>query len=165
MPAAWIGLAVSAAGALAGGISSSNAAGYQAQVAGNNAIIQNENATAALQSGNVNQFDLSLQNAGAAGKLKAGQAANGINVNTGSAVKVQESQREVQQENVGTTQANTARTAYGYRVGALSDQAQSQLDEMQSGNDLIGGAFGAAGALTGGSGKAGGPSLASLMGS
>jgi hypothetical protein len=148
MPPAWIaaaGLAVGAVSSVAGGIASSNAASYQGAVATNNSIIQGQNATAALQAGNNNAFDMSLANAGAAGKLKAGQAANGINVNSGTAVNVQASQREVQQQNVGTSLANTARTAYGYRVGSMSDQAQAQLDSMNSENDLIGGVLGGVG--------------------
>jgi hypothetical protein len=151
MPAAWIaaaGTAVAAAGAIAGGIASSNSASYQAQVAQNNAAIENQNSTNAQQSGYINAFNTSLANRGAAGKLKANQAANGINVNSGTAVDVQASEREVGLQNVSIGIQNAQRQAYGYRTQSVGDQAQAGLDTMQSQNDLIGGALGAAGAAS-----------------
>jgi hypothetical protein len=150
-----MGSVVGAAGSLIGGIAQSNAASYQAAVAQNNAQIENQNATYAQQAGGVQAFNQALQNRGEAGRIKANQAAAGVDVNSGSALSVQQSQREVGLQNVQTTQANANRQAYGYRVQAVSDNAQAQLDELQGQNAITSGVLQGAGGIIGGIGQTG----------
>jgi hypothetical protein len=64
---------------------SGEAAAYQAQVARNNAIIAGYNATEAEQAGETQAYVTSQTAAAQGGRIKAAQAANNIDVNTGSA--------------------------------------------------------------------------------
>lgn len=144
-----IGAGVSAAGKLFGGLSASNAAKYQAAVAQNNAIIARQNAEYATQAGQAEAEKSSMRGAANLASIKTGQAASGINVNTGSAVDVQESAREVNKLDTDTTLNNAALKAYGYRTQATGFEAETKLDKSAATSDLIGGGLGAAGSLLG----------------
>jgi hypothetical protein len=150
-----MGSLFSAVGSIAQGNAAGAASAYQAQVAANNAQIEAQNANYAAEAGAVQSNNQSLVNRGQAGRLKANQAASGIDVNTGSALATQISQRETGLENVQTINANTARQVYGYRTQQTADLAQSQLENAQSGQEETGGIFGAAGSLIGGIGQPG----------
>lgn len=154
MPAAWaaaVGAAVSVAGTVAGGIAKSNQSDYQAKVADLNAQIENQNADYAEQAGTIQQYNKSMENRGAAGRLKANQAAAGIDVNSGSALAVQQSQRETGLQDVATIGSNTARTVYGYRNQAVAQIAQSGLEQQEADTAIPGAALGAAGGFLGSS--------------
>lgn len=156
MPAAWVaaaGAIVGAVGAISSADAASQSSNYQAQVAKNNAEIENQNANFAAGAGIVQGFNQSLANRGAAGRLKANISAAGLDVNSGSAVAAEESQRAVGLENVQTIASNTQRQVYGYRNQAIGDVAQSELDTQAAQNDIIGGDIGAAGSLIGGGSK------------
>ncbi len=144
------GLAISAASAVGGGIAQGNAAGYQAQVAKNNAQIAQQNAQVAIAAGETQAQTQSLKGAAQVGQIKATQAAGGIDVNTGSAVKVRASQAQVNQLDTLTTMRNAAMQAYGYQQQATSDTAQSSLLASEAEQAPIGGAAGAAGNLLSG---------------
>lgn len=75
------------------------------------------------------------------------QAANGVDVNSGSNLNVQVSQREAGQTDAATTMHNALLQAYGYRVTAQSDEAQAQLDQTEAIEAPIGGALNATGGL------------------
>ena len=112
---------------------------YQAQVAANNAMLANEAADRTLASGAAAAQDMSLKGAANVGAIKAGQAASGIDVNTGSAVNVQASARERNQLETQRTMENAQERAWGYRTSAQSDTAQAQLDLMSGKNALAAG--------------------------
>jgi hypothetical protein len=141
------GAGISGAGAIEGGQATANVANYQAAVASNNAIVENQNAVYALQAGNVAATTQGLKGAQVAGKIKAGQAASNIDVNTGSAKAVQAGQREVSELDTETVVNNADLTAYGYRTKATSDEAQAGLDELTATQAPIGADIGAAGSL------------------
>ena len=128
LAAGILGAGVSAVGAIEGGTATANAANYSAQVAQNNAKIARDNAAYAEQAGNVAATTQGLKGAAIAGKIKAGQAAAGVDVNTGSAKEVQAGQREVSQLDTETVLNNADLSAYGYRTAATSDTAQAELD-------------------------------------
>jgi hypothetical protein len=144
--------AIAAVGAIAGGIAKSNMDSYQAKIAQLNEGISDQNADYSQQAGTVQAFNQALVSRGQGGKLKANQAAAGVDVNTGSAVAVQASQREAGLANVQQTTANANRQAYGYRAQATGFQAQSTMDRTASQNDLIAGFLSAAGSATGAAG-------------
>src|ERR1700716_266173 len=112
---AGISLATSAAGAGIGAIGamqSSSAqsanAQYQAQVARNNQIVAEQNAQLAIQTGEAKATTRSLQGAAALGRVKAAQSTNNaFDVNTGTAVNVRSSEREMNQLDTMTVM-NTA---------------------------------------------------------
>ena len=145
--AALAGAAVSAIGTIEGGEATQNMAAYQAQVAKNNQIIANQNAQYANEAGEAQAAATSLKGAAVAGKIKAGQAANNIDVNSGSAVNVQQSQREQAQLDTETVVNNAELTAYGYRTQAVGYGAQAGLETMEEEEAVPAAVTGAAGNL------------------
>lgn len=127
---------IGAAGSLIGGF-------YQAQVANNNATIERQNAAEASAAGQQQAEIAGIKGAAQGGQIKAAQAANGIDVNSGSALDVQTSQKEASQLDAETVLNNANLSAYGYTTQAVNDQAQA-------GQDQIGAVLGAAGSLVGG---------------
>jgi hypothetical protein len=126
-----LGGAISGLGAMESGQAQQNAANYQAQVAQINAGIAKQNATMEMAAGETAANTVSMKTRAAVGKTMAGQAASGIDVNSGSFVDARASEAELGMLDALTTRANAARGAYGYEVQATSDIAQSQLDIMQ----------------------------------
>jgi hypothetical protein len=82
--------------------------------------------------------------------IKATQGASGLDVNRGSAVEVRASEANIGEENQAITRSNAARTAYGFEVQSVQDQAQSQIDIMQGKQAKIAGEIGAGSSLLGG---------------
>lgn len=142
-----VGAGTTAVGKVESGQATANAANYSAQVANNNAIIANQNAVYAEQAGNVAATTQSLKGAQVAGKIKVGQAAAGIDVNTGSAKAVQVGQRVASNLDTKTVVNNADLTAYGYRTAATSDTAQAQLDKLTAEQAPIGADLSAGGGL------------------
>jgi hypothetical protein len=125
------------------------AAAYQAQVATNNAIIAGYNASEAEQGGQTQAFVTGQQAAATGGHIKAAQAANGIDVNTGSAVKVQQGARQAGVLNQETVLSNAELQAYGYRTQQTAYTETAGLETMEANEAPI-----AAGLATAGAGYA-----------
>lgn len=142
-----IGAATSAGGAAESGQATANAAGYNAQVASNNATIANQNAAYATSAGITQAASKSLQGAATGGRIKAAQAASGVDVNTGSAVDVQKSQREISKLDTETVLNNAELQAYGYRSNATNFTATAGLETEEEEQAPIGADIGAAGGL------------------
>lgn len=135
------GTVFSAAGSIENGF-------YQGQVAKNNATIAGQNAQYAEQAGTEQATNAAMKGAAQGAAIKNAQAANGIDVNSGSAVDVQESQRETSQLDAETVLNNANLEAYGYTTQAINDEAQSKQDE-------IGGVIGGAGDILSGASSIG----------
>jgi hypothetical protein len=131
--------AVSALGSIAQGRAASASAKYNARVAGNNAEIALQNAQLASAEGAANVEKESLKTRAQVGSIKAAQAANGIDVNKGSAAEVQQSAAELGKLDALTIRSNAARHAYGYQTEATSDRAQAALDRSQAKYDTAAG--------------------------
>jgi hypothetical protein len=141
------GAAASAGGTVLGGIAQGNMSEYQATVAKNNAIIADQNAAYASAAGEAQAQAVSLKGAATAGKIKTAQAANGVDVNTGSAVNVQKSQAETSQLDTETTLNNAELQVHGYRANAMNYTAQAGLDQAEAEEAPIGADLSAAGNL------------------
>lgn len=139
---ATIGAVVGAAGTLESGL-------YQSQVAANNAKTSEQNAVYAAQAGEQQAAATSLKGAAQDAQIKAGIAANGVDVNTGSALDVQVGERETNKLNAEDVLNNADLQAYGYRTQAANDNAQSQ-------QDVIGAVASSAGTLLGSASSIGG---------
>ena len=118
------------------GAASSN---YQAVVAANNARLANEAADRTLASGAAETEAVSMKSRANLGSIKTGQAASGVDVNSGSALNVQESARGLGELAATRTSNNAAERAWGYRVQASNDVAQAQLDQMTGKNQIAAG--------------------------
>jgi hypothetical protein len=126
------GSLLSAGGAVSGGYATANAANYQAAVAKNNQVIALQNAEYATEAGEAQANIVGLKGAETSGKVKAGQAASGIDVNTGSTVGVQAATREAGQLDSETVLNNAELQAYGYRAKATGFEAEAGLDTMKA---------------------------------
>jgi hypothetical protein len=148
-----IGGIISAVGTIASGIAQKNALEYQAQVAQNNAIIAQQNAKYAIEAGQAKTAATSMAMAEQGGAIKAAEAANNVDVNTGSNKAVQISQREVGNLNTKTQLSNAQLTAYGYQSQATNFQAQSGLYSYEAPQAMLGAGLGAAGQVAGAASK------------
>lgn len=144
-----LGTGVSVIGSLVKGMSASDAMNYQAQVAQNNATIARQNAAYSIQAGQAQAEKSSLRGAANLASIRATQAAGGVDVNSGSAVEVQASQRQVNKLDTDTTMNNAQLQAYGYRSQETGYEAQAKLDRSSAGNAIIGAGFEAGGTLLG----------------
>jgi len=134
------GPALGLLGAGASAIGTLEAGSYQSQVARNNAQIATQNAAYAVQAGR-QQADIQSRKGAAQGAaVRAGLAASGVDVNSGSAADVQEGQRETSKLDAETVLNNAELQAYGYTTQATNYTEQASQDEE-------GAEFGAAGSL------------------
>lgn len=147
LAATVIGGAVTAGGQLESGFATSRADNYSAEVAANNAAIAQQNAKYSTEAGQSAATTQSLKGASQIGKITTGQAASGVDVNTGSAVDVQASQRGANKLDTENVVANAGLTAYGYRTQAANFQAQGALDKAAATQAVTGAEIGAAGSL------------------
>lgn len=141
------GAGISAVGAVEQGAATSNMANYNAAVATNNATIANQNADYATTAGIAKAAATSLKGAAIGGRIKASQAANNIDVNTGSAKSVQVGQREISNLDTETVVNNAALENYGYRSQATGFEATAGLDEGEAAQAPIGADLSAGGSL------------------
>lgn len=111
---------------------------YAGQVAENNAHVAGQNAEYATEAGTADAGTQSLKGAVKSAGIKNAIAADGIDVNTGSAPKVLASQAEANQLDIETILHNSDLTAYGYRT-----QQSDLTDEAKQ--DRAGGVLGAIG--------------------
>jgi hypothetical protein len=136
-----IGLGASLAGGIMGaeGAKQSAAAtqasyNYQAGVAKINSQIDLQNKEYALNYGEIQATQFGLKARQQEGHIKTTQAASNLDVNSGSAVDVQESQRKLNQMDMTQIRSNAAKTAYDFDVKSTMDLNQSTLDVMAGQN-------------------------------
>ncbi|HXA22753.1 MAG TPA: hypothetical protein VNW90_10660 [Acetobacteraceae bacterium] len=137
-------------GAMEQGKAAQQQADYQAQVANNNAIIAQQNATYATAAGNAQAEKSAMGTAERMGAIRAAQASSGVDVGSGSPLDVQTSQKEVGQLDQDTIRNNAARVAYGYRSQSTNFTAQAGLDTATGANAATAGDIGAVSSVLGG---------------
>jgi len=145
---------VGAAGAARAGDASQKQGEFQAQVSRNNAIIAEQNADYAVRAGQAKAAQESMQGAAKIGRIRAAIGASGVDVNTGSAADVQESQAVQSSLDVETIMHNAQLEAYGYRTQGKSFEAQAILDKAAGDEAKSAGNIAALGTLIGGAGSA-----------
>lgn len=106
----------------------SQVADYQAMVAENNATIARETGTRTVEAGEVGATIEGLKTAGLVGRIKANQGANNIDVNTGSAVGVRADAATAGKFSAETVLSNAQLQNWGYRNQAAQFQTQANLD-------------------------------------
>lgn len=145
-----IGAGVSAYGSIQSGNAASAASSYQAQVSANNATIADQNAQYAKAAGERQVNQQQFKTAATVGAIKAQQASEGLDVNSGSNLDVQSSAKELGELDAITVRNAAARQAYGYQAQSMSDVAQGQLQEAKASSDSTAGLFGATSSVLGG---------------
>ncbi len=132
-----IGLGASLAGGILGAQGAKQSAAstqqmynYQAQVAKINSQIDLQNRDYALAQGEIQARNFGMKAAQQQGEIRAVQGASNIDVNSGSAARVQASQRTITGIDLGQIRTNAAKTAYDFDVKSTMDLNQSTLDTM-----------------------------------
>ena len=116
---------------------------YQAQVASNNQYIANQNADLAIFKGDQQVTQSQQRTAQTIGSERAGTGASGIDVNSASALRTQESTARIGSVDAQTIQQNAQRSAWGF-------QQQANMFGAQASSDKSSGSMGAIGTLIGG---------------
>lgn len=142
-------------GALQSGNAQSAASKYNAQIAAENSTIAQQNATWAGEAGEQQAGEASQKTRATVGAIQAAQAANNVDVNSGSAVDVRSTAAQLGELSAINIRSNAARSAYGYQTASTSQTAQSELDTYNAGQESLAGETGAATSLLGGAGNAG----------
>jgi len=107
---------------------------YQSQVAKINSDIDKQNADYAINKGEQQAVIAGMKGAQEFGHIRAGQAASGFDVNTGSNADVQAGQRKITAMDMDTIRANASKVAYDYNVKSVEDINQAGLYTMASSN-------------------------------
>lgn len=154
---AGIGMAASAGGGILGAIGSqaqgaANAAmyRYKSGVALINQQINKQNASWALQSGDISAEEKGLKGGQQIALTEVEQAASGFDVNTGSGSRVRGSQVAASQFDQELIRWDAAKTAYGYETKAATDVAESQMDLQAASQSQKAGWLGAMSSILGG---------------
>jgi hypothetical protein len=142
-----------AAGAKQTASANAAAAQYQSQVAANNAIIAQRNAVASREAGASQAQTNDLKTGALIGKQLATQAANGLDVNSGTNLAVRESALNIGHLDTLTILNNAAKQAAGYQSQAMNFTAESQLDTAKAANAKTAGDFNVATSLLGSAGS------------
>jgi hypothetical protein len=136
-------------GALFGGDAKSEQYKYQAAVAQANAKIAQQNSDYALFSGGHAARQQGMKDRFKIGQTRVLQSGRGIDINTGSAADVRESQRQLSYEDQSTIRDTAARKAYGHRVEGAMKTAEGKMLESAAKQSKVAGYIDAAGSLLG----------------
>lgn len=183
-PSAIIGGATAGVGSLISGFSGSAQAKAQARQAQQQATVAASNADAALDTGLTNAQRDYQQGGASMGALRAQMAANGVALDSGSALDTQTALGRTTGQNVGDTMFQANAQAVNYRNQATSYTNEARVQRQQARNSVAGGLIGAGvaglttaadlGAFGSGSGAAGsaaksqsgsGPNASSILSS
>jgi hypothetical protein len=144
------GSVLSAFGALGEGKSQSAMYGYQAQVARLNAQIDRQNAEWELAKGDTEALQYGMKAGQQFAAIRTGQAASNLDVNSGSAKEVQDSQRKIIQMDNATIRENATKAAYNWTAKAAMDENQATLYDYAGAQAKKAGALKALGSIIGG---------------
>src|SRR5712664_656746 len=145
--------AISAGSAAYGGMASAAAYNYQAGVAQMNAQIAKQNAAYEGALGEVQAQAQGMKTRAVISQTRATQGASGLDVNTGSAASVRESEFQLGGYDQQIIRSNAARRAYGFEVEAAGDIAQAGAYRAAGANSMTAGLLGAFTSILGGGGS------------
>lgn len=148
-----LGAVTGAAGSIAKGQAEAGMYNYQASVAKVNQQIALQNADYEYARGEVEAQQAGMATRAQIGKTKAIQSASGLDVNTGSAAIVRQSEAEIGVENVAVIRNDAARRAYGQKIQAMQADTQAKIDTMAASNAERAGQIGAISSILGGAGS------------
>ena len=144
------GSMVSAYGNYQAGQASSAEATYKAGVASMNQQIAQQNANYARYAGEVQAQQEGMKVGAQISETKAEQGASNLDVSSGSAAAVRESEWKIGQQDLGTIRSNAAKRAYGYEIEGVQYGAEATLDTFAAKQAKTAGTIAAIGSLLGG---------------
>ena len=145
-----IATGVAAAGQIVGGVMKAQQQTFQARVADQNARLANNQAMDALQRGKLTEQASYRQTSQLMGAQRAALAANGVEVDFGSAADLQADTRMIGREEAGTIRENTMREVQGYEIDAANSKAGAAAARSARTAGLVSTAFDVAGTVLGG---------------
>lgn len=119
--------AASAAGTAISSIQQSKQADYQSKVAENNNVIAQQMAQDALNRGQAKEQEQRRKTAALISNQRTAFAANGVDINSGSAVDVQADTAGLGELDALNIRNNAQREAYGFQSQGMNYSAQSDL--------------------------------------
>lgn len=150
-----IGTGISAFGQYQAGKAAKAQANYASQVAKNNAIIQEQNAKAALDKASADKEDRRRETLQRIGLQRAQLAAQGFDVGDGSALDILGDTAALGELDVLRIEADGENRARNFRVQASNYTAESDLQIMKGKSASSAGKIGAFSTLLGGAGRIG----------
>lgn len=144
---ALIPVAIGLAGSMMQAQGQTQNANFQSGMMKQNATFKNQTADETIIAGNTSADWQRVRTGQAIGTQRSVQAANGIDVNSGSAAQLQDDTAMIGELDALTIQNNAAREAYGYRV-------QAKQDVLNAGQTVQNGKTAAMGSILGGLGSA-----------
>lgn len=148
--------AMSAYGASQQAQAAASADQYQAQVAKINQRLSGQYAQQAIDDGENRVAAKQQQTSGLIGAQRATMAANGVQLDSGTPLRLQEDSAQLGAVDALTIRNNAAREAYGYQVQGLNYGQQAQLDEASASNALSAGSLNTFSSILGGAASLGG---------
>lgn len=150
-----IAAGVAAAGTVVTGVMAYQQHQYQKKVAHRNEDLATEAAKDALARGKIEEQRQYRRTSQMLGAQRAAMAANGIDVDFGSAAAVTRDTMTFGQEDAATIRENTIRETKGYEINAMNFGAEAQSQGMQATGALVSSAFSAGSTLLGGASQYG----------
>ena len=147
------GSLISGIGAKAGGSASSRMYQYQSALAWQNAQTALQNAAYARNVGEQEATKAGMAGAQRGGAIKAAQSSSGLDVNTGSARAVQDSQHLVSKMDMDTIRSKAAKTAYDYEVQSVDFANKAQGFKSAAADADRAGTIGMISSFVGGAGS------------
>lgn len=147
---------VTAGGQLYAGAAANSQAKYEQRVANQNAELERAKVKDAVERGNIEQMRRYRQVSQAMGRLRAGQAASGLDTGFGSALDAQLATAQIGAEDVSTIAENTRREVQGYDINAANFVMEGRAARARGKAAKIGSYFAAASTLLGGASQAAG---------
>lgn len=109
-------------------------ADYEAEVQANNAKIAAQQRSAALQQGEEEAQRSMMEQSQTLARQRAALAANGLDLNSGTAIDLQATTKFLGQQDVNAIENNATRRAWGYQVDSASHAAESNLSKWRADN-------------------------------
>jgi len=133
--------AVSAMGTVVSGIGQAQSQRFAAKVADRNAALDRRAAQDALERGRIEEQRQYRKNAQVMGAQRAAMAANGIEVDFGSAADLQRDTKEVGWQDAQTIRENAMREGRGFEINAWNSEAQASASRSAANAAMVGTVF------------------------
>jgi hypothetical protein len=136
--------AVTAAGQISSGIGQSRQYRYQASIDAQNARLANDQAKDSVLNTNIEALRLGRQHAQTKGQAVATMAANGVDLNFGSAVDVQRDNAMTAAEDTTQLYKAGAERTKGYEINAFNYKSSAAANKAKAKGAITNAIFGAA---------------------
>lgn len=150
---AIIGTAVAATGAGVSAYMGYQQQQFRSKVAAANSKMESERAASEITKGQAERRALARKYAGLTGSQRAAMAANGIDVDFGSAADLLGDTSSLYREDLKTSVDNNAAAVRGIDISAANYMAESRAAKQAATGELISGAFDVGSTILGGVGK------------